>query len=44
MVLVAAGERTERQWKALFASAGLKIRDIYTSPGNPQQVFELDLE
>ncbi|KAI9709682.1 MAG: hypothetical protein M1828_002381, partial [Chrysothrix sp. TS-e1954] len=42
MQLFGAGERTESQWHALFASVGMKIEHVHKSPLHPQAVFEVD--
>lgn len=40
MALLAAMERSEKQWHALLASVGLEITKIWTAEGGSESVIE----
>jgi hypothetical protein len=40
----AVRERTEAQWRAILAKAGLKVVNIYTYPGVAESLIEAELE
>lgn len=41
MGLLSAGERTEKQWKSLLESAGLRINAVWQSGGDYESVIEV---
>lgn len=43
MSLLSAMERRERQWRGLFAQAGLEIEGVYQPPGDRTGIFVLHL-
>ncbi|KAL5343275.1 S-adenosyl-L-methionine-dependent methyltransferase [Aspergillus crustosus] len=43
MMQIGSGERTERQWHALLASAGLKITKIWTAQRGVESLIECEL-
>ena len=44
MALLAATERSERQWRNVVGSAGLKIENIWTGVPESESIIELGLK
>ena len=43
MAVLAAEERSERQWRGLIESAGLKVEKIWTDVPEAESIIELSL-
>lgn len=43
MMQIGSGERTERQWRALLESAGLKVVNIWTAQRGVESLIECEL-